>query len=131
MLKHFSELRMSIDHVILDVIDEWGDDLLPNSGGNPPDKNEARAITIVVYSNDDGYHNYILYENGELYRITFESIDDGHTWNGDDVYTKAYKKVFTVHEKVGQIEILDLDYSDDENIENVVCQMIEALREIE
>ena len=37
MLNKFAPLAMSINGVVMDVIDSWGDDLLPIIGGNLQD----------------------------------------------------------------------------------------------
>ncbi len=130
MLSKFAPLAMSINGVVMDVIDSWGDDLLPVGGGNLQDLDGGvRAIVVVSYGKDDGHHQYGLYENGVIHRVTSETHEDGHTWNGDDEYFKAYKTTYSIHEKIDQIQIQDLDYDLEENVENVVCQMIESLRE--
>ena len=131
MLNKFSELAMGFDSVIFDVIEEWGDDLMTVIGANAPNKDDTRSISTFSYTNSDSENSniYTLLENGEVYRVSMKTVDDGMTWNGDDVYVKAHKKIITYHEKIGQIEIDDIDYSDDENIENVVCQLIECMRD--
>lgn len=129
MLSKFNELAMSIDGVIMDVVDVWKDDLIPVIAGNLQDLDGIRGLVVVSYGKGNGHNQYGLYENGAIHRVTSETIDDGYTWNGDDVHVKAYKTIYTVHEKIDQIEIEDLDYFDDENIENVACKLIESLRE--
>ncbi|WP_151825604.1 hypothetical protein [Acinetobacter ursingii] len=129
MISKFSELAMGIDSVIMDVIEEWGDDLIPIIGNANIDAIDGvRHLTIVSYMTDDDQNKYALFEDGSIYRVTSITADDGVTWNGDDVYVKSYKSIWTVHEKVGSIEIEDLDYFLDENIEIVVCNFIEELR---
>lgn len=129
MLSKFNELAMSIDGVIMDVVDVWKDDLIPVIAGNLQDLDGIRSLVVVSYSKGNGYHQYGLFENGLIHRVTSNTVENGHTWNGDDVYVKAYKTTYEIHEKIDQIEIEDLDYFDDENIENVACKLIESLRE--
>lgn len=132
VINKYSELAMSIDSVIMDVVEEWGDDIIPIIGNANIDPiNGIRHLTIVGYTTDDDHNNYALFEDGAIYRVTSVTVEDGTTWNGDDEFVKSFKSIWTVHEKVGSIEIDDLDYFLDENIEIVVCNMIEALREIE
>lgn len=68
-------------------------------------------------------------ETGVLYKYDSREVQDGVTWNGDDMYYKSYKTVITNKEAVGNIDIENTDY-DDEMLESLACQIINEFQDL-
>lgn len=68
-------------------------------------------------------------ETGVLYKYDSQEVQDGVTWNGDDMYYKSYKTVITNKETVGNIDIENANY-DDEMLESLACQIINEFQDL-
>ena len=120
-----TQLITGLDFALLDVVEQWGDDVFSGTYCNQKHNDLTALITL-----DYDRKQYVLLEDGSLFLVSSKSIKDGFTWNGDDNYIPSFKTIFTYHNKVGSISIEDADYSEDENLENIACQLIEALRDL-
>lgn len=66
---------------------------------------------------------------GVLYKYDSKQVEDGITWNGDDMYYQVYKTVITQQEPVGQIDLGNGDY-DDDMLESLACQIINDFQDL-
>lgn len=109
---------VKLSEILGEVIDEW----------------EIRGYANYLQSNQiNGVHisNRLAFdaENGVLYQYDSQEVQDGVTWNGDDMYYKSYKTVITNKEAVGNIDIANADY-DDEMLESLACQIINEFQDL-
>lgn len=119
-------ISLSLPTAMMDVSEERHVDIVGFHHSNQSHQ-ENDVLFAFQCDCDEGWRSYAMLENGAVWKVSTKTIDDGVTWNGDDVYTKSYKVVFTFIKKIGTIKIIDCDYNDDKHVENIAHKIIDLM----